>query len=602
MDIEDNESSDVKNEEQKQFFKSISNKLYEAKEKFLELKEKADKNSDYENFIIMNEIIELVEINPEYNYEFLKLQKILNIPSKGNFSFKDNLDQLGPTLDNFKYKEITGKEQQNPALEIYNLLNLYLENPINFDEKTKKIEKYIYNIPLIESNERIRTNYYLGLFINYELLLDDKQKEFLKKKNAIAVTNEEEEAIKLLNEYTSMKKGIKKFNEIIPKMYDFFKNIELDSDNFNIKFYLFILFVTRVIDCINTETDKDIFIINLFKKEIDSKFDLNHSKGNIFSKKSVGIEKLYDNKDDNTYLIYNEYEKIEFNGENYIIENLKNDLNDHRLTPLKYILERNKSLNYFIETNKNFLDDEEIYPIFIDYFKKFIKSNCLREFLSKSKLYDKIIDLLNNEDVINNFLNNKHLKSAQIFDFALLGFTNKEILVSFIIGTPLLIKNFTVENFKEYENLKNIIFFFNVGMKFIILLHEFLIHLLYGYIYHLSEHKISYESPKGNKTDGGLYFEETFFGKEIIVVNLQQIITLINGEFLDSYNNFIENFNKIFKKVLIPKSELVKKIIEKYPIDFKLNKSQNIEGNMKASTGEMCMERNILRNFSCSSK
>ena len=49
-------------------------------------------NSDLENFKILEEIIDINEINPTYNYEFFKLQKKLNIKSNGDYSYEQNIN------------------------------------------------------------------------------------------------------------------------------------------------------------------------------------------------------------------------------------------------------------------------------------------------------------------------------------------------------------------------------------------------------------------------------------------------------------------------------------------------------------------------------
>ena len=121
----------------------------------------------------------------------------------------------------------------------------------------------------------------------------------------------------------------------------------------------------------------------------------------------------------------------------------------------------------------------------------------------------------------------KHLNQSFIW-FCISWHINQDFPISFVIGTPLLLNKFTVENKIEYQNLKNIIFILNVGMKFIILLHEFKIHLLYGYIYYISEKRIYYESPKGNKINGygGFYYEKKFFWAEMNFITVQEVILL----------------------------------------------------------------------------
>ena len=493
--------------------KDLSSRIQNSKDMYDEFLMYKSKNTDLNNFKILEKIIDINEINPVYNYEFLKLQKKLQAKSKGNYSYVDNFNQLSITLSNDQYYELTGDVQKNPANELYELLKLDTVSPELFDKKTKNIKRILYNLPLIESVERVRINYYISLLQNYESKLTEKEIDFLSK-NKLPKTNKEKIAVKLYKEYNAIKNGIKKFSEIIKQIPNFFGEIDLDKTDFNFKIYLFILYLTKIIDYVDEQSGKDSFIINLYKKEfnlIDELKELPIKENNhIYQNNTIGIMK--ENEDE--YIIYNEYEKIKFNVKNYVLSNLIKDFDEHRLTPINYILERNKTLKYFFETNLNFLNDDEIYPELLNYFKIFIKSKCIKEFLEKNEQYKDIINLIKNDSIINEFLNSKYLKSAPLFDFCPIGYTNKDIMVYLIIGIPLLLQNYKIKNQQEYQNIKNVIFLFNVGMKLIILLHEFLIHILYGYLYHVSEHKISSQSPKkADRYDlcGGFLFEELFF-------------------------------------------------------------------------------------------
>lgn len=574
---------------------NLSSRIERTKNMYNEFLRKRANNADSDNFQMMDEIIELNEIDQTYNYEFLKLQKQLKIKSKGGFSYEQNLKQLGPTLQNNNFYALTGNEQKNPAKEIYNLLNLYLTSPSLFDIETEKITSFMYNMPLIESVERVRMNYYLSLFQSYKKILNKKQIDFLSQ-NTLPKTDNEKKAKKVYNEYISLKDSIQKFSEVIKKMQNFFESINLDELNFNIKAYFFILNLTKIIDLVDEQTGKKTFIINLFQKEFDPSFEniisLEEGSNHIFKIDTIGI--LLVNKENNDYLIYNNYEKLLFNGKNYVIGNLIQDFSEHRITPIKYLLERNQTLDHFLKTNLNFINDQEIYTELMLYFKSFIKSKCMKEFLEKSEGYTNICQIINDDHLLEMLLNHKYLKSVPFFDFGAIGYTNKDIMIYLIKGTPFLIENYKIKNIEEYHNISNLIFFFNVGMKFIILLHEFLIHILFGYVYHLSEHEISSDSPKKDKIfgDGGLMFEELFFGKKIATITFQEIIALLNGEGLDSFSNFQEQFKKDFEEFK-PKSQLVKKIVKKYPINPNLNDSFKAIGNMKSSANGIFMRRNL---------
>ena len=451
----------------------LINKIKKSKEMFDEFLKGQSKLTDLQNFHLLEKIIEINEVEPDYNYEFLKLQKKLNIKSEGGYTYHQNLKQLGKALSNNKYLELTKQEQNNPSKEIYNLLILYLNSPDLFDKETMNIKGYLYNMPLIASVERLRMNYYLGLFQNYTNKLTKEQLSFVSK-NKLPKTEGEKKAYKIFQEYNSIKNGINKFSEIIKKMEGYFENINLDEKEFNFKIYLFILYVTKIIDYVDEQSGKDSLIINLYKKELDPLFDIKElqiiENNHIYKKDNIGIMKI--NEEKNDYLIYNNYEKIVFDGKNYVLSNLIKDFDEHRITPINYLLDRNKSLDYFLKTNLNFINDEEIYNDLMQYFKDFVKSKCMKEFIEKNKQYKNLSKLINNDKIIENFLNNKYLKSAPLFDFGPIGYTNKDILIYLIIGIPLLLENYKINNIKEYNNIKNIIFLFNVGMKFIILLHE----------------------------------------------------------------------------------------------------------------------------------
>ena len=143
-------------------FKCILNKLEKAEELYMEYEAEKSKKKRWE---IIKNIIDLVEINPKYNYEFLKLNQLYE-----KNDYEENLKQLGPTLSNEDFLNLTKTEQKNPSLELFDLLNLLLKSEKEFDEKTKKIINNNYNIPLIEGNERIRINYYTKCKRNILLL------------------------------------------------------------------------------------------------------------------------------------------------------------------------------------------------------------------------------------------------------------------------------------------------------------------------------------------------------------------------------------------------------------------------------------------------
>ena len=55
---------------------------------------------------------------------------------------------------------------------------------------------------------------------------------------------------------------------------------------------------------------------------------------------------------------------------------------------------------------------------------------------------------------MNKFLKEKYLKSIPLYEFAGSGYTNKDLLLSFITGFPLTIKGFgIIKTYEEYKEL-----------------------------------------------------------------------------------------------------------------------------------------------------
>jgi hypothetical protein len=113
----------------------------------------------------------------------------------------------------------------------------------------------------------------------------------------------------------------------------------------------------------------------------------------------------------------------------------------------------------------------------------------------------------------------------------------------------------------------------------LICLHEVIIHLAYGYLFYISEGKISPESPKLKAKseefnyknnpcdDGGSYFEYLLFGEKIHIVNFNFVIRLLNGHFtnLDSFKKELKM--KIDLKDNKNLGEFLQKVLKQYPIN-----------------------------------
>ena len=585
-----------------EFFDSITNKLNYANELYEEYKYTSSKDKKWK---IINQIIDYDEINPNFNYEFLKL----NEHYKNDYEY--NFNQLSPTLSEKDYFALTKKEQQNPTKILFDLLNLCLNNEKEFDEKTKKINYNKYNIPLIEGNERIRINYYIQILSHYDINLKENRK---KKSDKIS-----KEILEM--KYKNIKEGIEFFSNIIPQMEKFFKNINLDESSFNIKIFTFILYITNIVKRVSTNMTQLNKIIYFFLKEVNQTEELfeYNSIDNIIQLEKVYkfpsgyvIKKKYNNKEidinDNEkdkkmyeYVISNKFESINFDGRNYVMENLIIEYKENPYIPLNILLCRNQSLSYYIKNNKNFLNvNDNIYNKFKEYFKLFLRSNCVKQALKENNNYINIIELIDNDDILNKFLNDKYLKSIPLFEFAGSGYTNKDILISFVSGFPFMVYDFDIPvKSEEYDILKVVIIIFNITMKLITTLHEFIIHFLFGYLNYLSDGKISYESPKNDKkielNDGGLYFENILFGKIYGNLTLNDVLTILN---VDSFISKDEFQNNLKKKLELDKfqvkSDFLKFILQEYNLDLKnLKVNPNMYSYMKSNDFGLCIKRDI---------
>ena len=583
-------------------FDSITTKLNKANELYEKYMNTSSKDKKWE---IINQIIDYNEIDPNFNYEFLKL----NDHYKKDYEY--NFNQLSPTLTEKDYFALTKKEQQNPTKILFDLLNLCLSNEKDFDVKTKKINYNKYNIPLIEGNERIRINYYIQIFSHYEIYLKDNQNKNFDKK-----------CLKNLQiKYNNIKEEIKFFSKIIPQMENFFKNINLDETSFNIKIFIFILYITKIIKEVSTNKIQTNTILYFFLKEIEQTKDLigYNSLDNIIQLEEFydfpsdyGIKKKYNNEEidinDNEkdkkmyeYIIFNKFESINFDGRNYLMKNLINEYKEYPYIPLNILLYRNQSLSYFIKNNANFLNvNDNIYNKFKEYFKIFLRSTCVKQALKENNNYNNIIEIIDNDNILNKFLNDKYLKSIPLFEFAGSGYTNKDILISFVSGFPFMVYKFDIPvTSEEYNTLKAIIVIFNIAMKMVTTLYEFIVHFLFGYLNYLSDGLISYESPKKDKkiefNDGGLYFENILFGKIYGNLTLNDVLTILNIDSFISKEEFQKNLRKkLDLDKFQVKSDFLRFILHEYNIDLKtLNVNTNMYSYMKPVNIGIYIKRDI---------
>ena len=485
---------------------------------------------------------------------------------------------LEETLTDEQYFSLEQKNRPNPLKEIQEILKEYVKigNSKNKQERrlmySNLIKKYPksfkkLNYPLISGIERLRVKYYR------DLLFDRK----------ISV-----QCVKL-NEYIENMEADKEiFND------------SLDIYDFNPKMYLLILTLTTTFYSGN----KDL-ILNFFTK-------------NILNKDNEGVYKNIKLLKENEYIVETDYEKATINGNDYILEGLQKDITDHWNYPLEILLLRNESYQKFQKDGgKGFLKKLGLYESFIQYIKYFIKSNVIKEALNEKNCYKNLIILLNNDNYVNEMLSEKHFRFLPLYgSYKHFGYTNKDLMVSFINSIPEIIdhieireeedeedenesqiieedndkmieeeKNEIIEE-EDYEkdlenkinNLKNISLLFTIGVKFVTSLHEFIIHLMYAYIFFFSDRKIDTISFKeDNNNNGGDTFEKILNGKtkfECLTIN--SIMALLDGiscskslkEFQEDLHSKID-LKKINDRIKNKQVEgFLAQFIKKYPINF----------------------------------
>lgn len=166
-------------------------------------------------------------------------------------------------------------------------------------------------------------------------------------------------------------------------------------------------------------------------------------------------------------------------------------------TPIEILLLRNESYDYFVKQKRKIIQDNEIYEDFKQYFREFIHSDLIKQILNEE--HQNVLELIEADIFPGLFLDEEFIMALLYGKFAQ-GYTDKDILLSFIFYFTTIIDDFGIIDSKEkYENIKNFFFLFDVCAKFIITLHEVLIHLCYGYLWYLTEGEIESISPKQSK-------------------------------------------------------------------------------------------------------
>lgn len=400
--------------------------------------------------------------------------------------------------------------------------------------------------------------------------------------------------------YEKIKSRIMSANQIIMNMKEFFCNLQIDKYELNINLYLFILFLT---ENFNLSVKEKQFILNMFEKEfLKEKEKIN----DIIILPGFKIQ----SKKNNHYIISNKFDAKEIDGNDYVLKNLVYDFQVNPEIPLDILLLRNHSLSFYNDNNFNIINDEDLFPYFKEYFYKLISSKLVKEALTKSHNKN-IIELINSEIFPGFKLDEKYVKTVPLYEFMAEGFTNKDFLCTFVSYFPFLVQNTgEITSEEQYDTLRNIIYAFNIEAKMILLLHEVLIHLGYGYLNKLTEGEISNISPKATKHsknnnsnnefeidtnsseyDGGSFFEEILFGEKVTNLRLQSLLILLDEDcFNYSVDEFQKKIHERFDKNHFKKKKLkgfLKRVLTKYKINVDVFDFNIINVNM----------RNLQNNF-----
>ena len=358
---------------------------------------------------------------------------------------------------------------------------------------------------------------------------------------------------------------IKPYINMIEKDKEIFNN-KLDDKQFNLKTYLLIIILTKTFLGENSD-----LICDFLSKNLPNIKNATNFKNISEVRKGKG-----------KYTVFTKFEKKIISGKDYILSGLEKDLAYHANLPLTFLLIRNESYQKFIEDGgKGFIGKLGLYDSFIQYIKFFIHSNVVKQLFEENKCFKNNAILLENEAFLNEFLDENHFRFLPFYGAEnSFGYTNKDLMLSFINSVPELPKNIgIISTDSNIENIYHICLLFSIGVKFITSLHEFIIHLIASYIYFLSNKKISSDSFKeeNDEKDGGFFFEKKLTGKERFgFLNINTIITLLDGvscqKNLSDFQADLKaeiNLDNIKKRAETGEFKgFLKDFLEKYPIDF----------------------------------
>ena len=526
-------------------------------QRFLKMENSNNNYSDKEKMELLKQVLDICEINPEYNYFYLKYyQKCCD----NKEDYLEDKEILSWNLDNDKYFKLYNKNNEDNIInDIFNLLDS-CGDETKFHDLAGKIKYHNYNIPLIKSKEKFRLNLY-----RHRICKSD----------------------------SNFRNTIPIFKELIKSMKEKLLKTDINDNDINIEIYLFILCLLEI------KTNKPkIWFENFFQQilsPLDQIQDTMKKDGAIIYSNNITNSKIFVkdiNKDE--FIIQNRFESIKFKGSNYILSHLIDEFSGNPYLPLNIILKRSESFSCFCQKKPKIIDDEEIFSEFKKYFILFIHSPLIKELLKQN--HEILIELIESNAFPGLFFDSEYVKALPLYDFIADCYSDKDLIVSFISYYPSVIEDFGIINTKEqYLNLQNVIYLFNIFYKFICSLHEILIHLCYGYLCYLTGGKIENKSPKSSKkkSEENIYFEELLLGdnKEI---NLQIISCVLNGEYLNKNLETFKNDLKLeFDPSKIKMGGLFGKILKKYKIDFSLFQYSKTIGHMRKKSS------NFLKKMRC---
>ena len=534
-----------KNKEEVVFIFEIEIK---KKIKFVSIETKYEESlKDLSNNKNIDVIIQKNNINPEIDFKYLS-QHLKN---------SNNYEYLKEALTSQYYKKLyNNKRRNNPFKKILDIF----DDIIN--KKKEKVKQHLnginfigYNLPLIYGIERVRFNYYLWL-ISSKINYDD---EFAGE--------------------------LSKFSFYLDYLRNLNKEKKCDQNEIDMIFYQFILEIIEVV----YGTVTNIYYISNFYNKINPDFiELKTIKKNYYInlrnlKGTFYVQKIKQNE----YYVTNGIEGKNIKEKDYNIEKLANDINNNPFYPLDLLLYRNESINRYYSENKTFIERLGLFDFFKEYFFIFIKSKICRDVFSKDD-YEYVNEFLNNDNFKKILLNEKYLKFIPFYNELYAGFTNKDLLLTTISAYPSIVIIKIKKSVQiAYEDFKHFCLLMAIGEKFLALLHEQLIHFIYGYLHHLTDINNISQSPKreenneengNNKAysskDGGHYFEKQLFGKIMNQLTITNVVALLDG---NSINKSKQEFRKIFNddfniqkinELIKNCSGFLRNFLNEYPINF----------------------------------